>query len=264
MYIKFAVIFLALSLVMAGCAAKSNVPEFKTQYYSKCYDPINFLCKQRDNSELKSGLIWGAIAGLATGTVTYLLTGKMSQAAVAAGVAALAVGSVGYFTARISKNKERDARLAEYQKYLGENSQGWDVERTAVEAAYKCYREQIQELKTLAKGKRISREEFMARMNDIKAGVEHINTYWADAQTRMDTRLADGEKFLAEQEEADKKLAAGRQRAARAQLMAQRTNTQRQRAQKDKDVANINTLKNDTEADLKSLDTYFTTSEYFG
>ena len=90
-------------------------------------------------------------------------------------------------------------------------------------------------------------------MDEIKAGLNNINTYWANAQTRMDSNIADGEAFLAQQEAEDQKIAAAQRKQAQLQLQAQRRNTANQRAKKNKDVAVMNDLRDSTNAALKEV-----------
>ncbi len=187
-----------------GCGAKQNAPEFQAQYYPECYDPIAKLCKDQDNSkELKSAAAGAALGALGGAIVGGVASGDWKGAAVGAVAGAAVGGLTGFFTSRLSKINDRKARLAEYQKLLGEASKGWDLERASVEKAYDCYKRQVLALQKAVKEKKIKKEEFLARMSEIKAGIENINTYWADAEARIDENLADGEKFIAQQEKED-------------------------------------------------------------
>ncbi len=216
--------FMVFSLT--GClGSKGPKPEaYQSQYYPECYDPIAKLCKDKDGTRmLKSagkGALGGAVAGAAAGA---LIKGDWKGALVGAVVGAAAGAAIGATYQHLMDIKDQKQRLAQYQKELGESSQGWDLKRASVEKAYKCYREQIKHLTGLAKKKQIGKDEFLARMDDIKAGLDNIDKYWGDTQAEMDTTLADGDKFLEQQakEEAAKRhareIAAAKARKDKAQ-----------------------------------------------
>lgn len=262
MRLKGIVALIIMALALGGCGVKSKVPQFHPQYYPACYDPIEKLCRDQDHSgEIKSAAVGGLFGAIGGAIVGGLSTGKVEGALVGAGVGAAAGATIGFFKARLEKIQDREQRLVEYQKILGENSASWDLERASVEKAYQCYGEQIRLLKQQARKKLISKEEFLARMNEIKAGLDNINTYWANAQTRMDSRIADGEAFLTQQEAEDNKLAAAQRQKAQRQLQAQRKNTQAQRSKKQKDVAQINSVRDDVNKQyLEAMNEKFETS----
>lgn len=214
----------AIIICMGGCAGKS-VPQFNAQYYPDCYDPIDKLCKDQSYQQEIKETAGGALIGAATGALIGVLATGDWRGALAGGIAGgVAGGATGFFHAKYSKMKDQEQRLAQYQKDLGAEADRWDLERASVEKAYKCYREQIALLKQAWRNKQISKEAFLARANEIKAGVEHINTFWADAENRMNTTMLEGEKFLADEEKAAKdKLAVQRaNRASSAKISQQR------------------------------------------
>lgn len=220
-------LFIAVALVIsiAGCATQQT-PTFQARYYPECYDPIDKLCKDQSNKEEVKGAVTGGLIGALGGAlVGGLTTGKVEGALVGAAAGAAAGALSGFFAARLNKINDQNERLAEYQNVLGEQSQGWDLERASVQRAYQCYSEQINLLKKAVESKRITREEFLARMGEIKAGLNNINTYWAGAQTRMDEALADGENWLAQQD-------AEAERAKKKQEMTAQINRQRQHTKK--------------------------------
>ncbi|WP_294557893.1 lipoprotein [uncultured Mailhella sp.] len=251
---KVIVCLLSVMLVfsLTGCGTKQAVPVFQANYYPECYDPIARLCKDQDNSQEIKGAATGAVVGALGGALIGGLTSKdWKGAAIGATAGALAGGVTGFFSARLMKINDRNERLKEYQNILGESSRGWDLERASVEKAYKCYRDQITVLTRAAKAKKISKEEFLARMKEIQGGIENINTYWADSQTRMDERLADGEAFLKQQEQEDLQLAKAKQRQAQKDLQKVRNATTRQKNKMVSDTARVNKAKAQTEKDLQ-------------
>ena len=260
---KLGIFVLALSmvLVLGGCATKS-VPTFTAKYYPDCYDPIDKLCKDQSNqSEVKGAVAGGLLGALGGAIVGGLTTGKVEGALVGAGVGAAAGAATGFFAARLNKIQDQNQRLEEYQNILGERSKGWDLERASVEKAYKCYGDQIDVLHKAMREKKISREEFKARMQEIKDGIAHINTYWADAQHRMDESLADGDKWLIQEDAAAAKEAKAKQAAQRVAQQKKRTAQLKQTttAQNDK----VNELKSNVESKLAALDRYATEDEKY-
>lgn len=237
-----------LSLVMVGCAGKQT-PTFNAKYYPQCYDPIDKLCKDQSHSKEIGGAAAGAAIGAIAGAgIGFLATGKW-QGAVAGAVAGGVVGGVaGFWKARLDKIQDQNERLAEYQRALGEQSAGWDLERATVEKSYQCYLEQIDLLKKAYKAKEITREAFLERAAEIKAGVNYINTYWADAQSRMDETLVSGEKYLAEQDELVAKAPAAEKKRTQAQRRKSANDTSRTRqsvASKNKQTNAIKQKTND-------------------
>lgn len=261
------VLALSLALVLGGCATKT-VPTFTAKYYPECYDPIDKLCKDQSNqSEAKGAVAGGLLGALGGAIVGGLATGKVEGALVGAGVGAAAGAVTGFFAARLNKIKDQEKRLAEYQNILGEKSKGWDLERASVEKAYKCYGEQIDLLTKAMRNKKISREEFKARMQEIKDGIEHINTYWADAQTRMDESLADGDKWLLQEDAAAAKAAQAKQAAQR--VSRQKKNTAQLKQTTTAQNGKVNEVKSATEGKLVAAlqylneDSQYTSNEMF-
>lgn len=248
--------FMAVALVfsIAGCATKST-PTFNAHYYPECYDPIDKLCKDQSNSEEIKGAVAGGLLGALGGAIVGgLATGKVEGALVGAGVGAAAGAITGFFAARLNKIKDQNQRLAEYQNVLGEKSKGWDIERATVERAYKCYNDQITLLKKGYQAKRVTREEALARMNEIKAGIEHINTYWADAQTRMDETLADGDQWL--QQEDAQAIKTQQANKLRSQVNRQKQNTTRARQNVKTGNDKTNRIKDTTQLAFNNFDKY--------
>lgn len=234
---------LAIALPLGGCASKTT-PTFTAKYYPECYDPIDKLCKDQSNKEEVKGAVAGGIIGALGGAIVGgLTTGKVEGALVGAGVGAAAGAVTGFFAARLNKIKDQEQRLAEYQNMLGEQAKGWDLEAASVENAYQCYSQQIDLLQAGYKSKQISREAFQERMAEIKAGIEHINTYWADAQHRMDSTLADSNSWLSQQEA---------EAAAAAKQNQKRATPRTFKAARQKSVAMANSVKNTVEKTNKS------------
>lgn len=244
---------------LAGCGSKQTAPEFNAQYYPECYDPIAKLCKDQDNSsEIKGAATGAAIGALGGALAGGLSSGSWKGAAVGAAAGAVAGGMTGFFTARLSKISDRNERLKAYQKDLGDISKNWDLEAASVEKAYKCYTNQAVLLREQYKAKKISKEDFLARMNEIKAGMENIDKYWADAQHRMDANIADGEGFIAEQETKEvAKLAKAQQVQYKKDLQKQANATNKVKTKKQNDVDRVTKDKEGLKKEIAENDALF-------
>lgn len=263
----FFVLALSMSLVLGGCATKT-APTFTAKYYPECYDPIDKLCKDQSNQSEAKGAVAGGLLGAVGGAIVGgLTTGKVEGALVGAGVGAAAGAVTGFFAARLNKIKDQEKRLEEYQNILGEKSKGWDLERASVEKAYKCYGEQIDLLTKAMRTKKVSREEFRARMQEIRDGIGHINTYWANAQTRMDESLADGDKWLMQEDAAAAKAAKAKQAAQR--VSRQKKNTAQLKQTTTAQNGKVNEVKTAIESKLVAAekfadeDSYYSANEVF-
>lgn len=263
MLARMSVLCMVIALVFSaiGCATR-QMPEFHARYYPDCYDPIDKLCKDQSNKEEVKGAVTGGIIGALGGAlVGGLTTGKIQGALIGAAAGAATGALTGFFAARLNKIQDQNQRLAEYQNVLGEQSRGWDLERASVERAYNCYGEQINLLKKAIKARQMNREEFRARMAEIKEGINYINTYWAGAQTRMDEALADGDKWLAQEDAAAAQ--ANRQKQMAAQIKRQKQNTTQ--ARKNNSVANnkVNKVKENVQVAFNDLEKYMEVDEAF-
>lgn len=244
---------LTLALALVGCAGKQT-PTFNAKYYPECYDPIEKLCKDQSNEQETRGAVVGAAIGAIGGAlIGGLATGRWEGAAAGALAGGVAGGVAGYWKAHLDKIQDQNERLEQYQAMLGEQSKGWDIERATVERAYQCYSEQIDLLKKAYQKKEISREAFIERANEIEAGVNYINTYWADAQHRMDETLVSGEKYLQEQDELTAKASAAEKR--RTQAQRRKAQTAQASARKQTQAANerVNALQSRVKDQLQAL-----------
>ena len=199
---KFSVCVLsaALAISLVGCGGKKT-PVFEPQYYPDCYDPIEKLCKDEDNSkEVKSSVMGAIIGGIGGAVVGGLATGKWQGAAVGAAAGAGAGALTGFFHAKLSKIKDQNERLAAFKQELGSIADSMDLKAASVESAFRCYEEQITLAEEAYKNGQYSKEEFLARMDEIRAGVENVNQYWADESAKFDENMADGDAFIQEEE----------------------------------------------------------------
>lgn len=251
---------MTLAIGLFGCST-SKVPQIEAKYYPQCYDPIAKLCKDQDNSnEVKSSVVGGIFGAVGGAVIGGLASKDKKKGALIGALAGAAVGaSVGFFKARLEKIEDREQRLAEYQTILGEVSDQWDLEKASVITAYKCYDEQISILQDLFKNKKISKEEFLERMNEIKQGLDNIQIYWADASTNIDSQMADGEKFLEEEEarikaeEEAKKIRAEEARKHRETVRRQKKNGELAMKKIKNDKEEVKAIGNETNKKLQQL-----------
>lgn len=243
-----------------GCST-SKVPQIEAKYYPECYDPIAKLCKDEDNSdEIKSAAVGGVIGAIGGALIGGLASKDKKGALIGAAVGAVAGAATGFFKARLDKINDRDQRLAEYQKILGDVSSQWDLRKSSVEVALDCYDKQITVLENLVRDKKISEKEFLERMNEIKQGLDNIKTYWADATTNVNADLADGEKFLEEEErriaeeEKAKQIKAQEAKKQREKLRKQKLASQNQKKKVQQDNEKVSAKANEVYARIKKLE----------
>lgn len=242
-----------------GCST-SKVPQIEAKYYPECYDPIAKLCKDEDNSdEIKSAAVGGVIGAIGGALIGGLASKDKKGALIGAAVGAVAGAATGFFKARLDKINDRDQRLAEYQKILGDVSSQWDLRKSSVEVALDCYDKQITVLENLVRDKKISEKEFLERMNEIKQGLDNIKTYWADATTNVNADLADGEKFLEEEErriaeeEKAKQIKAQEAKKQREKLRKQKLASQKQKKKVQQDNEKVSAKANEVYARIRMI-----------
>lgn len=208
----FSLIVLMIALV--GCAPKGPTTNFKAQYYPQCFDPIDRLCKDQDNTEkLKSagtGALLGGLTGAAIGAAT---TGKWQGALAGAAIGAAAGGVAGYAYQHIKEIKDQNERLEAYKAQFGKEAEDLDLRKASTLSAYKCYQEQIKLVKQGLKNKTMSKKEAEARLAEISAGLEELKKFWDDRSNQFAAQQQEADKLIAE-EEAQAKTAAAKKKLA--------------------------------------------------
>jgi len=255
MNMKVTAMAVGVLFFLTGCTTQVK-PTFNAKYYPQCYDPVAKLCKDQDHSSEVKGTVAGALLGALAGALIGATSSKDSKGVWIGAAAGAAVGGLtGFFTQHLSKIKDREERLAQFQRILGDSSRGWELEKASVERAFMCYREQIVLLKTQARNKQISKEDFLSRMQEIRDGIDNINTYWAQAKDRMDSRLADGSSFLINQaREDEQRLKAQERERARMQYAATQKKLETAKSKKVNDVRQVDSLSADVKAEFLALE----------
>lgn len=221
------VLFLAVALIFGAAGCAKNKPTFNAKYYPECYDPIEKLCKDQSYNEEVKGAATGALLGALGGAIVGGITsGSWRGAAIGAAAGGVAGAVTGFFAAHLNKIENQNKRLEEYQRLLGEKSDGWDIERATVERSLQCYVRQAELLKNQYKAGQISKAAMLERLREIQAGIQYVNTYWASAESRIDDTLADGDKFLAEEDQKVQKEAIANRAKSQKAVAAARKKSQ--------------------------------------
>ncbi len=159
------------TLLSAGCTSKYGAQTTKVNHYPDCYAPINEL--RSNEFAVQKGVAGGAVAGAALGAlVGYLATGKSSGAIAGAAVGGIAGATAGGVYASHEKDQNDTARLAEYNSRLEGGIREVDKATAAAKLARQCYDRQFATAASEYKAKRISREQFNSRYQEVTSGME--------------------------------------------------------------------------------------------
>lgn len=225
-----------LSLVLVGCAPKGPTTNFKAQYYPECFDPIDRLCKDQDNTaKMKSagaGALLGGLTGAVIGAAT---TGKWQGALAGAAIGAAAGGVAGYAYQHIKEIKDQNERLEAYKAQFGKEAEDLNLQKASVLSAYKCYQEQIKRLKEGMKNGSIKKDEAKARIAEISKGLEELKKFWDDRSTQFAAQQQEADNIMIEEE---KKATTAAAKKRLAQVKKQRLAAQKTREAGDKEVSN--------------------------
>ncbi|MDR1038870.1 MAG: hypothetical protein LBR80_01630 [Deltaproteobacteria bacterium] len=160
----------AALLLFSGCAGqKLGAQTVKVNYYPECYQPVTDM---RQNAEkLNESVMKGAIAGAITGGIAGLLSGG-SWRSVAAGAAigAVAGATIAYLTTAETQAKAQEERFALYNQTLDVDYGNIDQAVAAARITAACYKREYQRVATEFKARRMSQEEMVARVTEIRDG----------------------------------------------------------------------------------------------
>lgn len=187
---------LCVALALTGCSSTKNLADFNPNYYPQCYDPIAKLCRDSDYGNELRDTVSGALIGAVLGALVGAATGKSENAAIGAAVGA-GVGAVGGFAkAKIDKYQDQNQRLEQLHAMLGEEYQTLDLEKSSVEAALRCYAQEINKIKKAVRNKKMSKEEALSRMNEIKIGMYNLKQFWTEKSATVDAHIKDYDDFI--------------------------------------------------------------------
>ena len=159
-------------LATTGCASKYGTQSTKVNHYPDCYAPINELRKSEFAVEKSTAT--GAVVGGVLGAIVGLAAsgGKASGAAIGAATGAVAGGAVGYGAGKSSQSSSDSAMLADYNSRLDGGIRETDKATAAARLARQCYERQFTVAASEFKAKRITKEQFNSRYQEVISGME--------------------------------------------------------------------------------------------
>ena len=173
------VLLLALlfcALASTGCASKYGTPKTKVAHYPDCYQPIEELRKSEFAVEKSTAA--GAVVGGLVGALVGLIAsgGKGSGAAIGAATGAVAGGAIGYGAGKSKQSSGDAALLADYNARLDGNIRESNKATAAARVARQCYERQFTVAVSEFKAKRITKDQFNSRYQEVMSGLEEAAT----------------------------------------------------------------------------------------
>jgi len=173
MHQRSMILLLAVCLGLSGCASKYGEQTAIVAMYSDCYEPIRVL--RAEEHRVAQTTAGAAVAGGLIGALVGGLTGG-ARGAIAGGISgAAAAGTLGYFTAVQSKNKDENARMARYMQDLDGDISGLNIATASARMAIQCYEQKFEMRLAQYKEKAITREQLEVSYKEIKSGVDEAH-----------------------------------------------------------------------------------------
>jgi len=173
MFQRSFVLLLVVCLGLTGCASKYGEQTAIVALYSDCYEPIRVL--RAEENRVAKTTAGAAVAGGLLGALVGGLTGGARGAIVGGLSGAAAAGTLGYFAAVQSKNKDENARMARYMQDLDGDISGLNIATASARMALQCYEQKFETRLAQYKEKAISREQLQASYTEIKSGVDEAH-----------------------------------------------------------------------------------------
>jgi|GEM_PF-3831260 len=169
---------IVLAVFLGGCASKLGKQTVKTSYYRGCYQPISQLRADEDakTRNTATGAVLGAIVG---GVVGYQSKGAKG-AAVGAVAGAVVGGAASYLISDSIQKKNQAERFAAYSESLDQDIRGLQNAVAAAKLTSKCYENAYKDLDKAYKAGKVSREEMVARLTEIRDGTNDANVILAN------------------------------------------------------------------------------------
>ena len=169
------------SVALTGCASKYGEQKTKAAYYPDCYQPIQEL--RKSEYAVAKSTAAGAVIGGVVGALTGLIAsgGKGSGAAIGAATGAVAGGAVGYGVGKSKQSSEDSALLADYNSRLDGSIYESNKATAAARVARQCYERQFTVAVSEFKAKRLNKEQFNSRYQEVMSGLEEAATILGSA-----------------------------------------------------------------------------------
>ena len=164
------------ALASTGCASKYGTQTTQVNHYPDCYAPISEL--RKSEFAVEKATATGAVVGGVLGALVGLAAsgGKGSGAAIGAAAGAAAGGAAGYGIGKSKQSSDDSTLLADYNSRLDGGIRETDKATAAARVARQCYERQFTVAVSEFKAKRISREQFNSRYQEVISGLEEAAT----------------------------------------------------------------------------------------
>ncbi|MDR2338824.1 MAG: hypothetical protein LBF40_01600 [Deltaproteobacteria bacterium] len=181
--VRITLAILLLAFFATGCGAGLGKQTVVIKHYAKCYEPITIL--RQEAKELSSRVAQGAVGGALAGAVGGLLSGGSTQdILLGAAGGAIAGATASYIVTTELQAQDQATRFAAYSKYLDEDYRTLDKAVASARVTVNCYKEAYRNVERDYKAGRMSREEMVERVQEIRDGsadAKEILQYYSDA-----------------------------------------------------------------------------------
>jgi uncharacterized membrane protein len=175
--IQYACVALAVLSLASGCAGQRlGTQTVRVNYYPDCYQPVTDM--RQNAKKLNESVMKGAIGGAVAGAIAGLLTGGGDIRHVVAGAAigAVAGATVSYLVTSDTQSKQQDERFAIYTQTMDVDYQNLDQAVGAARIAAACYKRAYTQVERDYKAGRMTREEMVSRVTEIRDGSKDAAT----------------------------------------------------------------------------------------
>lgn len=177
---KIYIVIIMGVLVLGGCAKKSEGPPVSSDYYPKCYEPLDYL---RHRGGLGRSIAGGAVQGGFISGLSAIIIGALfgridpGRVGVSLGAGAVLGGTAGGLS-HASNNKEDTRQMAAYLEEIdGDISDINNVEKAAATLASQCYGKEFKKLAASVKEGTITKSAAEERFSEIISGMTEADKY---------------------------------------------------------------------------------------
>ena len=191
-------VLLSFSVPQLGCASKYGSQTTTVSHYPDCYQPINDLrqSEYRPQKTAAGGAVAGALLGALVG---YLATGKGEGAAIGAATGAVAGGAAGGIYGSQQQKAEDERQLAQYNQQLDGNITETNRAAAAARVARQCYERQFTVAANEYKAKRLTKEQFNSRYQEVTSGLQEAANILGEVNTSNRQITADYNRAMQEE-----------------------------------------------------------------
>ncbi|MDR3154492.1 MAG: hypothetical protein LBW85_09575, partial [Deltaproteobacteria bacterium] len=168
---------LAALIIVTGCAGqKLGKQTVVVKHYPTCYQPVTDM--RRNAEQLNESVMKGAVGGAVTGAIAGLITGGGDWRHIAAGAAigAISGATVSYLVTSETQSKAQAERFAMYTQTIDVDYRNLDQAVAAARITAQCYKQEYKKVERDFKAGRMSKEEMLERVAEIRDGSKDAAT----------------------------------------------------------------------------------------